>query len=201
MLVDLIKYFNTFDYILVMIMLSSVFAGVTRGMVRETCYIAGWLIALFLSYYKLDLFTGYVYPYISYTELANLVTVLLIFMIVVAIFQIIGWLLATMLRTIGLGIVDRIFGVILGILRGTLVSVLLILIINAIFGETTWLRESVLMMYFSDLVLLAESILPSSLLNTFQSSDWYQYVQVDSFEPIVGAVENAAEGVMDTIQS
>ncbi|MBF13532.1 MAG: hypothetical protein CMF46_04135 [Legionellales bacterium] len=199
MLIDLIEYLNTFDYMIILIMLFSICLGMVRGMIKETCYILGWLIAFFLAYYKLDVFTVYISPYVTYPELANLVTVLLIFMLTVSLFQIIGWFLSTMLRTIGLGIVDRIFGVGLGVLRGFLITLLVISVCNMLFPTAIWLQNSIIIMYFSDVLTVAENVMPGNILELLQSSEWYTYVQAETFEPVVSTVEGFASSIQDSI--
>ena len=188
--IEIIEYFNVFDYILLLILVGSVFTGVSRGMIKETCNIIGWLSAIFLSYYRSDVVAYYLYPYISYTELANLLAIIIIFLLVVLIFQIIGWLLSTLIRTIGLGIVDRLFGVVLGFVRGFFMVSLLIFVVHSIFGETTWMRESVLMMYFVDLISWTHNYLPDDVVQMFKASEIYEYIDIDRFKPIVASIRD-----------
>ena len=67
---------------------------------------------------------------------------------------------------------------------------LLIFVMHSIFGETTWMRESVLMMYFGDLISWTHNYLPDDVVQMFKASDIYQYIDVDRFKPIVASIRD-----------
>ena len=89
-----------------------------RGMVKETCYLLGWLTGICMAYYYSD-WGPSGWHRILHSSLAQLVAVVIIFAAVLLCFHLL--VLLSLVKAIGLGIIDLILGTLLGIVRGGLV--------------------------------------------------------------------------------
>ncbi len=136
------------DIIAVIVVLASTFIAFLRGFIREVLTIAGAAGALAAAYYGGPILIPYLRGWIGIDEaevaedaskmpklfdtvpydiLATVISYGAIFVVVLIILSIISHIIAEIAKTIGLGAIDRTFGVIFGIARGVLLLGLLYL--------------------------------------------------------------------------
>lgn len=122
--------FNYIDIAIVVLVLLSAIVGFVRGFVREAFSLASWIAAIvvaFLFYEKLATQLPFNIP----NDLARLgVAFLLLFVGVLILGSIINYLFNKAIHAIGLGGADRVLGGVFGVVRGSLVVTLLVLLMG-----------------------------------------------------------------------
>lgn len=110
-----------FDYTVLTILIVSVILGLMRGFAREVLSLAGWLVAFYVA----KTYTQQLLPMMPAdmpTEsLRVLATFLVLFFATLLITTLLGIALSAIFKTIGLGWVNRLLGVVFGVIRGIVV--------------------------------------------------------------------------------
>ncbi len=126
---------NWLDYVLLAIVLGSVFMSVRKGFSREVIGLAAALAALVLGMWFYGLAGSFLIPYVSSLRVANLIGFLLVVFAVLICGGLLGWIVSRFLRTIGLSFFDRLLGAAFGFARGVLIAIALLTAFMA-FGPT-----------------------------------------------------------------
>jgi membrane protein required for colicin V production len=119
---------TVFDYAVLVIIGVSVLISLMRGAVREILSLLGWVIAFYVA----RTYSNLVVPLLPYDipseKLKMLAAFVILFLAVLLVTSLIAIALATLLKDIGLGWLNRLLGGIFGFLRGLLVVVVLMLL-------------------------------------------------------------------------
>ncbi|MGB0397018.1 MAG: CvpA family protein [Candidatus Puniceispirillaceae bacterium] len=171
-----------FDYIvLVIIGLSAVFS-MLRGMTREFLGLAGWVLAVFIAVTTAPFMTEWLSSFLKVDGLTDILSWALPFTATVVIWFILASLISPGLKRAGLGALDTWFGILFGVLRGVLFSMILYSGCVIYVGEETALDKGILESqagpYISRFVRSVQNstLLPSlatdSLNNIRLNTDW-----------------------------
>ena len=171
-----------FDYIvLVIIGLSAVFS-MLRGMTREFLGLAGWVLAVFIAVTTAPFITDWLSSFLKVDGLTDILSWALPFTATVVIWFILASLISPGLKRAGLGALDTWFGILFGVLRGVLFSMILYSGCVIYVGEETALDKGILESqagpYISRFVRSVQNstLLPSlatdSLNNIRLNTDW-----------------------------
>ncbi len=116
-----------FDYAVLAIVGFSVLLGVIRGFVREVIALASWVVAFVAA----SAYGGAVAPLLARQipddNWRALAAVVVVFLVVLVVINILAMLASKLIKSAGLGIEDRLFGSVFGLLRGVLVVLVLVL--------------------------------------------------------------------------
>jgi membrane protein required for colicin V production len=119
---------TVFDYAVLVIVGVSVLISLMRGAVREILSLLGWVIAFYVA----RTYSSLVVPLLPYDipseKLKMLAAFLILFLAVLLVTSLIAIALATLLKDIGLGWLNRLLGGLFGLMRGLLVVVVLMLL-------------------------------------------------------------------------
>jgi membrane protein required for colicin V production len=131
-----------------LIVLGSTLIGVLRGFVREAVSVAFWILAIWLSW-KLG---RWVEPHLggllADPSVAPWAGRLVILVLVLLLGWIVGMLLGYLTRSLGLGPMDRILGLLFGVVRGMVLVGLLIIGGELLhMNNEEWWRQSKLVPY------------------------------------------------------
>lgn len=126
-----------FDFTVLIIFVVSVLLSIVRGIVRESLSLAGWVIAYMAAKIFSKDFVSVLPTSISDESLRIVISFSAIFLSVVIVMSMVTMLASTLIRTVGLGSVDRTLGALFGFVRGLLVVLLLVLLA----GLTTLPKE------------------------------------------------------------
>lgn len=111
---------TTIDWVILAVVIFSVAYGVWRGLVREVFALAGWIAAFVLA--ALLGASAATWMPASWGESARSIAGhVAVFVLVLVIGGLAGWLVSRIVRAVGLGVVDRMLGGIFGAARGVLV--------------------------------------------------------------------------------
>jgi membrane protein required for colicin V production len=118
------------DIAVVAILAISALFAFWRGLVREVLSIAAWVGAGVAAYFGLPLLRPFARQYIELEIVADVVTGLAIFLVVLVIGSIISHLLARGIRSSALGALDRSLGLLFGLARGAVLVCLAFLLLD-----------------------------------------------------------------------
>jgi membrane protein required for colicin V production len=133
------------DIAVVAILAISALFAFWRGLVREVLSVAAWVGAGVATYFGLPLLRPFTRQYIELAIVADVVTGLAIFLVVLVICSIISHLLSRGVRASALGALDRSLGLLFGLARGALLVCVLFLLIDWWFPadqRPVWVTEA-----------------------------------------------------------
>lgn len=149
------------DYIIIGLIVLSALIGLWRGFFRELFSLITLVVALFFSLSYANNFTSFLERFTQNEKMQYITVVVGLFLIIWIIGAFIGMLLAKALRSVGLGLIDRLFGTIFGAGRGVVFVVILLLFVkSAALHDASWSKDSVLSPYFQPLVSYFEVMVP-----------------------------------------
>jgi membrane protein required for colicin V production len=151
------------DWVIVIVMAVSIISGLAQGFFRSACGLAGLLVGLEVASWNYGRVSALLLPLFRVKAISDAVGFILIAVLVLAIFAIIGALLAKAFRLIGLGCLDGLAGAIFGFFQGIILVTLGILAIVAFFPTTNWLTEARLPQMFFGVCHLSTHASPAEL--------------------------------------
>ena len=117
-----------FDFVVLIIFVVSISISVVRGVVRESLSLAGWVIAYMVAKEFAKDFVSMLPLSITGDSLRVLMSFSALFLSVLLVMSLITILASALVKTVGLGSVDRLFGAFFGLARGLLAVLLLVLL-------------------------------------------------------------------------
>ena len=116
-----------FDYAVLSVLVASILLSVVRGAARELLALAGWVVAFMAANSLAASFAPMLPASIGGESLRMLVALVAIFLSVLLGMSLVTMLVSAMVKTVGLGFIDRLFGSLFGLVRGLLVVLLIVL--------------------------------------------------------------------------
>ena len=189
-----------FDYIVLFTIGVSAIFSMLRGMTREFLGLAGWLVAVFIALTTAPSISNWLSTIIKVEGLTEILAWALPFAGSVIIWFILASLISPGLKRAGLGALDTWFGILFGVLRGVLFSMILYSGCVIYAGKESNLEEGILNSesgpYISSLIV---SVQKSTLLPSIVS-DSLGAIRLDMDRPDLGHEIGDAfvEGAEDT---
>ncbi len=151
-----------FDFAILAILLLSMFLGLWRGLVYEVLSLAGWPIAFVLS----KLYAGSIVSLLPIQQEAMRIAAAYgaVFVAALIVWGILVWLIARLVKAIGLGWLDSVLGGLFGALRGGLVILALVWLagLTTVPEQPFW-RGAQTSKTAEDVALLTRSWLPDTI--------------------------------------
>ncbi len=162
---------NWLDIALALVLAASVIAGFARGFARVGIGLAATVVGLILGIWFYGTAGAFLLPHVSSRGLANFIGFLLVFFGILLAGSLIGWILAKLLKWAGLGWLDRIMGAGVGLLRGLIISIALVMALVAFAPKPPprSVVESRLAPYIIDAARVLAAVAPRELRDGFQS--------------------------------
>jgi membrane protein required for colicin V production len=151
------------DWAVVVIMVASVIAGMAQGFFRSVCSLGGLVIGLAVAAWNYGRLASMLLPLVRIPAVAYTIAFLVIALVVMALFAVVGNLLAKAFKMIGLGWLDGIAGAVFGFFQGVVLVVVFILVIVAFFPQEQWLAQSNLPRMFFGALHVGTHVTPSEL--------------------------------------
>jgi membrane protein required for colicin V production len=170
------------DWVIVIIMASAVIGGLSQGFFRSAFGLAGLLVGLATASWNYGRVAAIFLPLVRLHSVADVIGFLLIALLIMAVFAIIGAILARAFRLIGLGCLDSLAGAIFGFFQGVILVTLGILALAAFFPDTQWLEKARLPKLFFGACHLSTHISPAELAHRVR--DGLKILEHDSRELI-----------------
>ncbi len=106
------------DVLIVAILLGSTLIGLLRGFVREAVSLVFWVLAIYLAWKFGPLVEPHLGGLLADPSVAPWVGRLVVLIVILVLGWLVGMLLSYFTRSLGLGPLDRVIGMLFGILRG-----------------------------------------------------------------------------------
>jgi membrane protein required for colicin V production len=106
------------DVLIVVVLLGSTIIGLLRGFVREAASLVFWILAIWAAWKFGPAVEPHLGGLLADPNVAPWVGRLVILVLVLLLGWVIGMLLSYFTRSLGLGVMDRVLGLLFGILRG-----------------------------------------------------------------------------------
>lgn len=163
---------NNLDVFFLVIVAISALVGVARGFTKEALSIVGWIVAATAVYFLTPIVNPIMQNYIASEILSKFVSGLLV-LLVVCVF----WILAvdkisSSIRQSKLSLLDRVFGLGFGVLRGIIVIILLVMMISALIPEDSKkgiFAESKFFVASESFVEPVKSMIPEETMESMQT--------------------------------
>lgn len=151
-----------FDYAVLGILLLSLLLGLWRGLVYEVLSLLGWPLAFMLS----RRFADSLEPLLPVSQEAARLALAyaLLFIAALIAWAALVWVLARLIRAVGLGLPDSLLGGLFGLLRGALIILVLVWLagVSSIPEQRFW-RDAKFSRSAEDVALLGKVVLPDSI--------------------------------------
>ena len=146
---------NLLDLVLIGILIASVILGTFRGLVREVLAVASWVLSIWIAWKYGNILGEYLmtWTWINSEKPSQYAGLGLVFIGSLFVFTVISKMVHNQFRITGLTLMNRLFGAIFGLIRGLVLSSLLLFASGfspAI--ETKWYKQSELVPYINPLV-------------------------------------------------
>jgi membrane protein required for colicin V production len=126
---------NWLDAVLLFILTLSLILGFRKGLSRQIVGLVSVVAAIVVGLWTYGLAGGWIAHYISSRRAANFLGFALVFIAVMLLGSLVGYVIHKFLKLTGLSFFDRVLGAGFGIVRGTLIAVALLLAIMAFSAE------------------------------------------------------------------
>ncbi len=153
-----------FDHAVLLIVGVSALIAVIRGFVREVLALAAWLVAFLVA----SAFAAQLAPLlpeaIPSEELRMLAAFVLVFGTTLLVMSLLTLVLVELIRIVGLGFLDRFFGLLFGLVRGVAIVLTAVLLggLTALPAHPAW-RDAMLSSPLEALALTVKPLLPAEL--------------------------------------
>ena len=136
---------NWVDAIIVVILILSLVMGFTNGLVKEVASLAAFILGIWGAI-KFSTFTaGKLYDYFDMTgHWVGVIAFLITFGIIVVIIHFIGILADKIVNAASLGFINRILGIVFGLLKSVLIMSVFFVILNAIDARKSFLPKKII---------------------------------------------------------
>ena len=118
------------DWILLAVLGVSVLLGMWRGLVREVISLAGWIAGFWLAQAWAPEAGGWLPLQGASEVLRYLAGFISVFLAVLIVSVLLGWLISKLVSAVGLGVVDRLLGGVFGGLRGVVLLLTLTVVVS-----------------------------------------------------------------------
>jgi membrane protein required for colicin V production len=115
------------DVLIVLVLLGSTIIGLLRGFVREAVSVIFWIVAIWSAWKFGPVVEPHLGGVLTNPAIAPWVGRLVVLVLVLLIGWVVAMLLSYFTRSLGLGAMDRVFGLMFGILRGMVLVGLMVI--------------------------------------------------------------------------
>lgn len=157
------------DYVIIGIIGVSALISLVRGFVRETLSLIVWVLAFGLAWSYFRELALQLSPWITTPSFRLGAAFLVIFLGVLIVGGIVGFLIGQLVDKTGLSGTDRLLGMIFGAARGAVLVAILVLLAGLTpFPQDPWWRDSTLLGHFQALAVWLLSLLPPDIAEFFR---------------------------------
>ena len=115
------------DVLIVLVLLGSTLIGVLRGFVREAVSLLFWIASIWAAWKFGPLVEPHLGGLLAYPSVAPGVARLIVLVLILLVGWLVGMVLSYFMRSMGLGPVDRVIGLLFGLVRGIVLVGLLVI--------------------------------------------------------------------------
>jgi membrane protein required for colicin V production len=154
---------NLVDIVIVLLVVLSAIQGFRTGLIQSVFSLAGLIAGIAIASWNYTRFAYRLMPLINNRPVDEAISFCLIALVVMLVAGLLGMLMKNVIHGVGLGWLDRLTGLIFGLLRGAVLVTLCIVTLAAFFPETSWLENAQLARYFLGTAHLTTQMTPEEL--------------------------------------
>jgi membrane protein required for colicin V production len=179
--------YNWVDFVILGIFALSILAGLARGLMKEVLSVVVWILAYVIaSHFTVPLASLFSGAKTNLSTFSLGMSFIVLFIGTLIVGGIVNYFFSTIISTVGLGFVNRLFGAVFGFIRGILIVVLVLFIIQLTpLSDDSSLQKSILTPHFKPLILKLDQWV----------SPHYQELKAK----VVGAISSAEEMMADVL--
>lgn len=185
---------NIADIIVLVILLLSGLLAFSRGFVHEVLSVAAWVGAAIATFYGLGYVAPFAKGFIASDLVAQIVSGVLIFIVVLILLSLISGTLSRRVRQSHLGTLDRSLGLVFGVLRGALLICLAWLVFTWLVPEEkrpVWIAQAASRPLIERGAIFLRDLVPEDIRKESETA-------LD--EAVDGAVDKATETTSEAVQ-
>ena len=164
-------YFNIIDILILIIILTSCIVATFRGFIKETFSIISWIFSLFVAFNLFEKFKLELIDYISQKIMIDVIAFSFPFLTTLFISHLISKWLSPKFNFSEILFLDKVFGFLFGILRGTLIIILFYLGFLYLIGKEKKLPDLILEAYTYEYLKNTTDILSNFFIEEVQPID------------------------------
>jgi membrane protein required for colicin V production len=146
---------NILDIIILVVMIFFIVKGVFRGLIREVASLSGIILGFWLANAFQPQVTALLKPHLPATQYLPIISFAAIFMIILVLCNVLGWAIKLFFDKVFLGWLDKTLGAGLAVLKGVILTYLVIVLLTFFLPART--------------PLIAESVLAPMIIVSYQS--------------------------------
>jgi membrane protein required for colicin V production len=155
------------DWLIVAVIVLSIISAVVQGFFAEALSMAGLVVGYIVAAWKYPGLSDWFMTFLKNAWLADIVSFLIIFFVILLVFNIAARLARKLMKAAGLSGFDRFMGALLGVVKGVLVVTVVLMGLTAFTPTSTMLKRSVLAPYFLVVGRAAVWVAPAGLRARF----------------------------------
>ncbi len=133
---------NYIDIILGLLLIFSIIGGFKKGLVAEVATLAALILGIWGAIHFSGITTELLIRYFNLqTDYLNIISFIVTFVVIVILVHIVGNVISNMVDTAGLSIVNKLGGMVFGLLRAILVLSILLIVIDKIDNNVQFIPE------------------------------------------------------------
>ena len=157
------------DFAIIGIILISAFISLIRGFVREALSLVGWVVSFWVALTFAGGFAELFLQSIDDKTFRVVVGFGILFITALILFVIVNYFAVQLVHRTGLSGTDRFIGVVFGVLRGTLIIAVLVMLAGlSSMPKEPWWKESLLLSQFEGIALWLGQFLPTNIGSSFK---------------------------------
>lgn len=163
---DILKTLGVLDLIFLSILIVSVLLGLIRGVVREILSIVALVTSIYFAFkFSETLSTNYVSALFGDAKISYILSFTLIIVATLFAITLVNLFFSQLLRASGLGLLNRVLGMIFGLLRGALICSVLVIVLGLLPGavNSSWWQASSLAPVFEKIASKIVSHVPDNV--------------------------------------
>jgi len=154
---------NLIDLAILLVLALSALQGYRSGLIASVASLIGLIGGIAIASWQYPRLIGALLPILRSEALADAASFTLVALAVMLLAGLAGMLLKGLIHGVGLGWLDRLTGLLFGLLRGALLITLSIVTLAAFFPEMRWLGDAQLPRYFLGTAHLTTHMTPHEL--------------------------------------
>ncbi len=163
-MIDFLVNLNVADFIIIGLILLSVIISLSRGFIREAMSLTTWLIAAYFAFTLSSNLGEKLSGVIHSSSIRMIVSFLAIFLAIVIVGAILSFFIGKLISISGLGIIDKLLGVLFGAARGVLlVALVLLMIQGSALVDRDWWKSSQIIPQFKPITTAMEDFFPKEV--------------------------------------
>jgi len=139
---------NPVDFAILILVLLSAVQGLRTGLIRSVFSLAGLILGIIFASSHYKRFAIQLEPMVHSMAVAETIWFCLLVAAVMILAAVAGQLIYSAFHATGLGGLDRLAGLLFGLLQGAVLATVCIIIVAAFFPDTLWLTKAQLAKYF-----------------------------------------------------